>query len=1047
MRKRAIIAMALLGGAALAALIAWLNRGAIVEGYVDSMLAEKGVDASYHIDHIGLGTQRLTNVVIGDPARPDLTASIVEITMQYGITGPSIASVRASGVRLRGRWTGDKLSFGAVDKLLPDDDSTPPELPDIALMLVDAGATIDTPWGRIGLGAGGSGRLRDGFMGRVAVLAPRLSIAGCLAEPTEAMLRLKIIDQVPRLTGPMGVRALSCAAGGKTGAARVEEVRIGLEATVPLSLEGAQAALRLRTGAATAAQNRLVSMGGVVDLTTRGEGSYGANWTLHGFNPSAAWGSADGVDLSGEGTVTEGGAMAADGTMRLVGLRGNSDYTQRLARLSDATQATPIGPIAAQFSAAMVDFGRRASASGSYHYAGGGPEGRARLRVGNISVDAGSGAYLQITRPDAMQWQPGEGARFALVGRFGGGGLPRGRFDVRSAGASQAAFSGVFEVEPMRSDTSSLVLSPMRFSSDGGGTRFSTAATMSGPLGRGGRIDGLAFPLDGRIAPDGSAALSGGCRTVGWRRATFGSMQLDGGAMQLCGEDGQPLLRYDNSGLHGHVGVGSTTLSGDIGGTPMAIQADSARLNLSGMRFTLAAPIIRIGDGDGATRMTAVMLSGVREGAAYSGTLNGASGNIGSVPFLFDQAGGDWRWQSGELTLSAALQVTDAAADDRFQPLRSDDTQISYQRGAVHVTGSLHEPTTRARIADVTIDHRFSDGRGGARFAIAGLNFTHGGLQPVLLTKLSMGVAADAEGGVSGSGRVDWTSEGVSNSSGDFATDAMDLAAAFGPVQRMAGAIHFSDLIALATPPGQEVRLGSVNPGVEVTDGVMRYQLLPDSRVQVESAIWPFAGGQLLLRPTTLNFATDVPRFLTFDVQGVDAGLFLSRYEFDNIHATGVFDGTLPTKFTSEGGRVEGGLLTARSGGSLEVVGELAQRDLGFFGNLAFGALRSLRYDGLAIRMNGNIDGEMLTTIGFTGLAQGEGAHGNIITRAFRRLPITFNININAPFRQLLSSARTLYDPTIGIEANVGALVRAEREAAAANAAQSVQPSLSEDRR
>lgn len=1041
--------MALLGGAALAALIAWLNRGAIVEGYVDSMLAEKGVDARYRIDHIGLGTQRLTNVVIGDPARPDLTASIVEITMQYGITGPSIASVRASGVRLRGRWAENKLSFGAVDKLLPDDDGTPPELPDIALTLVDAGATIDTPWGRIGLGAGGSGPLRDGFMGRVALLAPRLSIAGCMAEPTEAMLRLKIIDQVPRLTGPMGVRALSCAAGGKTGAARIEEVRIGLEATVPLSLEGAQAALRLRTGAAIAAQNRLASMGGVIDLTTRGEGSYGANWTLHGLNLSAAWGSADGVDLSGEGTVSDGGAMAADGTMRLVGLRGNSDYTQRLARLSDATQVTPIGSIAAQFSAAMVDFGRRASASGSYHYAGGGPEGRARLRVGNISVDAGSGAYLQITRPDAMQWQPGAGARLALAGRFGGGGLPRGRFDVRSAGSSLAAFSGMFALEPMQNGTSSLTLSPVRFSSDSGGTRFSTAVIMSGPLGRDGRIDGLAFPLDGRIAPDGSATLSGGCRAVGWQQVLVDSVRLNGGTTQLCGENGQPLLRYDNSGPHGNIGIGSTILSGDIGGTPMAIQADSARLNLSGMRFTLAAPIIRIGEGDGATRMTAATLSGVREGAAYSGTLNGASGNIGSAPFLFDQADGDWRFAGGELTLDASLQVTDAAVDRRFQPLRTEDARISYRGGAVHVTGSLHEPTTHARIADVTIDHRFGDSAGTARFTVPNIAFARGGLQPVLLTRLSMGVAADATGSVSGSGRVDWSGDGVTSSIGDFATDAMDLAAAFGPVQRMAGRIHFSDLIALSTPPGQEVRLGSVNPGVEITDGAMRYQLLPDSRVQVESAIWPFAGGQLLLRPTTLDFSADVPRFLTFDVQGVDAGLFLSRYQFDNINATGVFDGTLPTKFTNEGGRVEGGLLTSRSGGSLEVVGELAQRDLGFFGNLAFGALRSLRYDGLAIRMNGNIDGEMLTTIGFTGLAQGEGAHGNIITRAFRRLPITFNININAPFRQLLSSARTLYDPTIGIDENVSALIRRQREEASAaeNAAQPVQPSLSEDRR
>jgi hypothetical protein len=224
--------------------------------------------------------------------------------------------------------------------------------------------------------------------------------------------------------------------------------------------------------------------------------------------------------------------------------------------------------------------------------------------------------------------------------------------------------------------------------------------------------------------------------------------------------------------------------------------------------------------------------------------------------------------------------------------------------------------------------------------------------------------------------------------------------------------------------------------------------MLPGQRVHIEEGRWPFAGGQLLLRPTTLDFSADVPRFLTFDVQGVDAGLFLSRYEFDNINATGVFDGVLPTKFTADGGRVEGGLLQSRAGGALSYVGELTYSDLGYFANLAFGALKSLQYDNLSIRMNGNIDGEMLTEVRFSGLSQGDNAQNNFITRAFRRLPFIFNININAPFRQLLTSARGLYDPSTLVGQNIEALVRAERDAAAAaNAAQPVQPAVRDNRR
>ena len=141
-----------------------------------------------------------------------------------------------------------------------------------------------------------------------------------------------------------------------------------------------------------------------------------------------------------------------------------------------------------------------------------------------------------------------------------------------------------------------------------------------------------------------------------------------------------------------------------------------------------------------------------------------------------------------------------------------------------------------------------------------------------------------------------------------------------------------------------------------------------------------------------------------------------------------MFDGVIPTIFDGNGGRVVGGSMVVRDGGgSLAYVGELTNRDLGYFGNLAFGALRSVQYDALVIRLNGNIDGEMLTEVSFTGLGQGPGATNNFLTRQIARLPFAFNIRINAPFRQLLTSARSLYDPTILIDQNLPALMAAER--------------------
>ena len=80
------------------------------------------------------------------------------------------------------------------------------------------------------------------------------------------------------------------------------------------------------------------------------------------------------------------------------------------------------------------------------------------------------------------------------------------------------------------------------------------------------------------------------------------------------------------------------------------------------------------------------------------------------------------------------------------------------------------------------------------------------------------------------------------------------------------------------------------------------------------------------------------------------------------------------------------------------------------------------------------------------GVGQGEGATRNFLTNQVAKLPLVFNIKITAPFRQLLTSAKGFYDPTIFIEQNLPALMRAQEEAEAAKkgATAPVQPPESE---
>ena len=111
-------------------------------------------------------------------------------------------------------------------------------------------------------------------------------------------------------------------------------------------------------------------------------------------------------------------------------------------------------------------------------------------------------------------------------------------------------------------------------------------------------------------------------------------------------------------------------------------------------------------------------------------------------------------------------------------------------------------------------------------------------------------------------------------------------------------------MLGLVTAPDQLLTVAPVNPGILVEDGGVHYRLLPGLKIAVDSARWPLAGGVLTLRPTVLDFSEEAARNLTFDIAGLDAAKFINKLEFDNVSATGTFDGTLPMIFDRDGGRI-----------------------------------------------------------------------------------------------------------------------------------------------
>ena len=1004
----------------------WVTRRPLAEHFIDRELARRGVPARYTVADLGFGRQRLTNVVIGDPARPDLTADWIETETAVGLSGAHLKRVRAGHVAVRGRWDIRRVSLGTLDRLLPSPSGKPFALPALDLEMADARLALDTPAAPLMLALSGKGRLDGGFAGRVrAVAGSRVAAGPCRADAVRADLAIAVLrGGRPRLTGPISSARADC------GAARLLSPRADVDVTLAAALDGWRGNAKLSAGVTRAgAQARLdatVGFRGAPDETTGDLSVVGpVAWRGHGAVEAARM----------AGRFQIGSVNAFQGTVSVAGARIEPSQLAAATRWADASSATPLGPLAIRAAEAVRAAGRRFDGDIDLLVQRAGDVGT--VVVDRVALSAASGMRASFGGGRGLAWQ-GQGGGWTADGRLdlGGGGAPTVRAAVSRTRAG--AISGTATLMPYAAGGARLALAAASFRiAVDGSARMRTVATLSGPLADG-RVDDVRVPLSVQRSSSGAWRLNGGCMSLAWRRVAAGGLVLDPATVPLCATD-SALVSYDGERVRGGARVAATRLTGRLGSSALDLRLGGATLAL-GPRTLVASDLgVRIGDPTRPVRIDAARLEARAKSGGVGGRFTGASGQIGAVPLLLSDAVGTWRLAGGNLSLAGDLKVADSqVATPRFRPLGASGVQLTLVNSAIHATGALIEPETGTRVGTVTIDHGLASGRGLATVSVPSLSFTPD-FQPDRLTRLTFGVIADVRGTVSGDGRVAWGPEGVS-STGVFRTVGTDLAAAFGPVTGLATEIRFTDLLALQSAPGQVATVGSINPGISVTDGVVRYQTLPDSRVRVEGARWPFAGGTLTLAPTLLDFGGTGERLMTFTVDGVAADRFLQQFDFDNLQATGTFDGTLPMVFDAAGGRIEGGRLTVRpGGGTLAYLGDISRKNLGFWGNLAFGALRSLRYRDLGISMNGPLAGEMVTDVRFSGVTQGQGATSNILIRRLQRLPFVFNVRIKAPFRGLIDSAQSFYDPKRLIDRNLPALLQQQN-----TAGRPVQPPASE---
>lgn len=637
----------------------WIERTSIARRFADAELRARQVNAQYRITAVGPRTQRIEDVVIGDPRNPDLVVKWAEIELTGGLRGVSIAAIRARGVRIRGRLVDNRVTFGAVDRLLPARTGEPFSLPDIDIALTDTRLNLETPMGALLFNLGGKGNVADGFAGRVAAYASRLSNGDVVASNVRAELDVRTADRRLIATGPFALERLGGAGVSLAGVAG----RIATETDQTLALP-------------------------------RG------NFQLAGDVDRMPYATATRLVADGRFGRAEGEALTLAATVRLAGLKPDAATRRALTGVVPDAAGTPVAPLVQKLGSAIAALDRGSNATAEIALLWGNQNSRT-LRI-TPEIRSASGAWLRSTG-EGIGWDFRSGTlavneRLALSG----GGFPDLQIQLASTGRG---FGGQAIVGPYGAGNARLSVTPFRFAWSASGLRLDTVATLDGPLA-GGRIEGLRIPL--AIRP-GASPLQG-CIAPSFRTLEIQGLRLAPATLQTCivGNEAR---------------IAAPRLKGQLGGSPISLSARSARVDFGRGDFTLADVAVRLGPGPQPTRLDATSLAGRFADGGATGRFAGMSGQIGAVPLIASNASGNWAFRNAILDVTGGMRIADAAAEPRFFPLVTSDFALRLAKGQIRATATGREPTTGTAITRVTIAHDLARGTGSAILDVEALAF------------------------------------------------------------------------------------------------------------------------------------------------------------------------------------------------------------------------------------------------------------------------------------------------------------------------------------
>ncbi|MDF1750971.1 MAG: YdbH domain-containing protein [Alphaproteobacteria bacterium] len=511
-------------------------------------------------------------------------------------------------------------------------------------------------------------------------------------------------------------------------------------------------------------------------------------------------------------------------------------------------------------------------------------------------------------------------------------------------------------------------------------------AAMSGEPVPGVKIDGGHISTENIIGydNDGIKLFAQGCSSLRLSALTLKSAQLRPGPIALCpAKNATPVVHaaMDESGLK--------------------------RIDVAGVLKTVEFDLKGVGE---------YPLSGMLPQLSGSGSFDvvrgtwwtklvpsGGDVRIGGPDVAVTSMAGSINIEGREKLLGIKWDSAKAKIVDRQRPLRFTPIDISgkMQHGPDSIDFKGSVGFERGPRANIDARHRMRDNRGHFNVQLPGWDVQAGGAQPQQLVPLLKGDIADVTGSISANAQIDWAGSRTTSSA---RINLSDLGFGTSPAELAGinGEIIIDDLLALKTKGAQTLRVGLIDAGLPLRDGVLNFTLPGDNSIRLLKAEWPLAGGSLSVQDITIPFDA-MPTSFVATIKSLDANEMAKTIDIEDLHAEGELEGSVPVRITDDGPIIDNARIWTVKPGVLRFRSEAAVQSLkqsGEMAELLAQALANFQYSEMDISLDGPLSGDI------TANARIKGGNPDL----YDGKKIELNVNLQGALRDLLQSASVFKD-------------------------------------